>query len=109
MGERVQLHLHLHVLYSNEDARNEVDAERRYRWLQRRMAMIRDYIGVHMTSSTIQDSGLLHYLHEGINRTGMSFREFVYSEEGRKLAERYDILSEYAPATMIEKFKNHFE
>jgi hypothetical protein len=97
------------TLYSNEDAKSKIDAERRYRWLQRRIAIIRDYVGVHMTSNTIQNSGLLHYLREGVHRTGMSFREFAYSEEGKKLAERYDILSEYAPATIIEKFKQHFE
>ena len=77
------------TLYDNDDAKSEVDAERRYRWLQRRMSMIRDYAGVHMTSNTIQNSGLLHYLQEGVHRTGMSFREFVYSDEGKKLAERY--------------------
>lgn len=97
------------TLYSNEDAKSEVDAARRYRWLQRRMTMIRDYIGVHMTSNTIQNSGFLHYLREGVNKTGLSFRDFVYSEEGQKLAERYDILSEYAATTVIEKFKQYFK
>lgn len=97
------------TLYTNEDAKNEVDVERRYRWLQRRMAMIRDYIGVYMTSNAIQNSGLLHYLQEGVHRSGMTFREYAYSKEGRKLAERYDILSEYAPVTIIEKFKKYFE
>ena len=97
------------TLYSNDDAKNELDAERRYRWLQRRLMMIRDYTGVPMTSNTIQNSGLLHYLQDGVNRTGMSFREYAYSEEGKRLAMRYDILSDYAPATLIEKFKQYFE
>ena len=97
------------TLYDNDNAKSEVDAERRYRWLQRRLTIIRDYIGVPMTSNTIQNSGLLHFLKEGVHRTGMSFRDYAYSEEGKKLAMRYDILSEYASVTIIEKFKQYFE
>jgi hypothetical protein len=97
------------TLYTNDDAKSEIDAERRYRWIQRRLAIIRDYIGVPMTSSALQNSGLLHYLRMGIQRTGQSFREYAYSEEGKQLAMRYDILSEYASITLIEKFKHYFE
>lgn len=97
------------TLYNNDDAKNEVDAERRYRWLQRRLTIIRNYIGIPMTSSAIQNSGLLHYLREGAHRTGMSFREYSYSPEGKQLAMRYDIMSEYASVTLIEKFKQYFE
>lgn len=97
------------TLYTNDDAKSEIDAERRYRWLQRRLNMIRKWVDVPMTSGTIQNSGLLHYLREGIYRTGMSFREYAYSEEGKQLAMRYDILSEYASVTLIEKFRRYFE
>ena len=97
------------TLYSNEDAKSEVDAERRYRWLQRRLTMIRNYVGIPMTSNSIQNSGLLHCLQEGVHRTGMSFREYAYSEEGKQLALRYDILSDYASVTLIDKFKQYFE
>jgi hypothetical protein len=97
------------TLYTNDDAKNEVDAERRYRWIQRRLTIIREYSGIPMTSGTIQNSGLLHYLRMGVHKTGMSFREYVYSEEGKQLAMRYDILSEYAAITLIEKFKQYFE
>lgn len=97
------------TLYTNDNIKNEADVERRYRWIQRRLMIIRKYTGVQMTPNTIQNSGLLHYLQEGVCRTGMSFRDFAYSEEGRKLAMKYDMLSEYAPATLIEKFKKYFE
>lgn len=97
------------TLYTNDDAKSEIDAERRYRWLQRRLNMIRKWVDVPMTSGTIQNSGLLHYLREGVCRTGMSFREYAYSEEGKQLAMRYDILSEYASVTLIEKFRRYFE
>lgn len=97
------------TLYTNENIKNEADVERRYRWIQRRLMIIRKYTGVQMTPNTIQNSGLLHYLQEGVCRTGMPFRDFAYSEEGRKLAMKYDMLSEYAPVTLIEKFKKYFE
>lgn len=97
------------TLYDNENAKSEIDAERRYRWLQRRLTIIRNYVGVPMTSGTLQNSGLLHYLREGVRRTGLTFREYAYSEEGKQLAMRYDILSEYASITLIEKFKQYFE
>ena len=97
------------TIYTNDDVKSEIDIERRYRWLQRRLAMIRKWVDVPMTSSSLQNSGLLHYLREGIHKTGMSFREYAYSEEGKQLAMRYDILSEYASVTLIEKFKRYFE
>jgi hypothetical protein len=97
------------TLYENDNAKDETDAERRFRWVQRRLAIIRDYVGVPMTSGTIQTSGMLHCLQRGIAETGMSFREYIFSDAGKALARRYDYYSELYATTLVEKFKKYFE
>lgn len=97
------------TLNSNEDPNNELDMERRFRWLQRRLYIISQYFDVPLTVGGIQDSGLLYYIKEGMQETNLSFRKFLYSDKGRKLAARYDVYSEHAPSILIEKFKMHFE
>ena len=97
------------TLYDNSNAKDEADAERRFRWVQRRLMIFKDYVGVPMTSGSIQTSGLLHHLKEELAETGMSFREFICSERGRDLAKRYDYYSNLYTTSMIEKFKKYFE
>lgn len=97
------------TLYDNSNAKDETDAERRFRWVQRRLKIIKDYVGVPMTSGSIQNSGLLHFLQQGVAETGMSFREFVCSEQGKELAKRYDYYSALYTTSLIDKFKYYFE
>ena len=97
------------TLYDNSNAKDEADAERRFRWVQRRLKLIKDYVGVPMTSGSIQTSGLLHFLQQGVDKTGMSFRDFVCSERGKELAKRYDYYSALYTTSLIDKFKSYFE
>ena len=97
------------TLYDNSNAKDEADAERRFRWAQRRLAIMRDYIGIPMTSGSIQNSGLLHCIQQEVSETGMPFREFVISERGKALAKRYDYYSDLYAISIVEKFKRFFE
>lgn len=101
--------LRCNTLNTNADSHNELDMERRFRWLQRRLYIVSQYFDIPLTVGAIQDSGLLHHIKIGMEESGLPFRKYLYSDEGRKLAERYDIFSEHAPSILIEKFKMHFE
>ena len=96
------------ALSSNSDWNNEADLERRYRFLLRRVALISKDLGVKISPTGLQSSGLLWHLQQGVKETGMTFREFVKSDKAGELARRYDIFSEYYGQILFEKFEQYF-
>lgn len=95
-------------LSNNDNPDDKADVERRYRFIQRRLALISGDLGVKLTSGGIQTSGLLWHLQQGVKETGLTFREFVKTEQARELARRYDILSEFYGQILLEKFEKYF-
>lgn len=96
------------ALSANDDPTDEQDLERRFRFIQRRLLLISKDIGVQLTSSGLQTSGLLHHLRQGVEESGMTFREYVKTREAKNLARRYDIMSELYGQILVEKFEKYF-
>lgn len=97
------------ALSDNSNWNDEQDAERRYRFVQRRLSLISQDLGVRLTSGGIQSSGLLWHLQQGVKETGLTFREYVKTEAAGELARRYDIFSEYYGQILLEKFEQYFK
>lgn len=97
------------ALSDNSDYNNPQSVERRYRFIQRRLLLINKDLGVQLKASGLQASGLLHYIRLGMEETGLSFREFIKSEQARKLAQRYDIKSELYSQIIQDKLGQYFE
>lgn len=97
--------LRANALSSNSDWNNEGDMERRYRFLLRRLTLISKDLGVKISPTGLQSSGLLWHLQQGIKETGMTFREFVKTNRARELAKRYDIMSDLYAQILLEKFE----
>lgn len=97
------------ALSDNSNWNDEQDAERRYRFVQRRLSLISQDLDVKLTSGGIQSSGLLWHLQQGVKETGLTFREYVRTEQAGKLARRYDIFSEYYSQILLEKFEQYFK
>lgn len=93
------------ALSSNSDWNSEGDMERRYRFLLRRLALISKDLGVKISPTGLQSSGLLWHLQQGMKETGMTFREFIRTEAAGELARRYDILSVYHAQILQDKFE----
>ena len=96
------------ALSDNGDPTDEQDLERRFRFIQRRLLLISKDIGVQLTSGGIQTGGLLHHLRQGVEESGLKFREYVKTKEAKDLARRYDILSELYSQMLIDKFEEYF-
>lgn len=96
------------ALSDNSDYNDPQSVERRYRFIQRRLLLINKDLGVQLKASGLQASGLLHYIRLGMEEMGLSFREFVKSEQAKKLAQRYDIRSELYSQILIDKFEQYF-
>ena len=97
------------ALSDNSNYNDEQSVERRYRFVQRRLHLISNDLGVKLTSGGIQSSGLLWHIQQGVKETGLTFREFVKIKRATELARRYDIWSEYYSQILLEKFEQYFD
>ena len=97
-------------LSDNDNQDSKEDQERRYRWVQRRLILISKDLGIRVTSGSLQNSGLLYHLQQGVKETGLEFREFTKTKQAESLARRYDILSEeFYAQILLDKFSMYFE
>ena len=95
-------------LSASDNPNSEGDLGRRFRFIQRRLMLISEDLGVQLNPGGIQTSGLLHCLKEGVEASGLSFREYVKTDEAKALAKRYDIYSDFAPQMLVDKFEQYF-
>lgn len=96
------------ALSSNSDPGNEQDAERRFRYIQRRLYLISKDLDVKLTSGSIQSGGLLWNLKNAVVESGLAFRDYVKTEDAREIAKRYDIMSEFYSQILVDKFDKFF-
>ena len=97
------------VLSDNANYNNKADIERRYRWVQRRLILMSQDLGIKLTAGGLQASGLLYHIKLCVKEMGLGFREFVKTDACRELAQRYDIRSEFYAQVLVEKFGQYFE
>lgn len=96
-------------LSDNSNINNSDDVNRRYRFIQRRLMLISQDLGISLTSGSVQDSGFLHYIKEGVENSGLSFLEYIKTEECKYLARRYDLYTDLYVQIVKEKFHKYFE
>lgn len=96
-------------LSDNDDITNASDIERRYRFCQRRLMLISKDLGINITSGSIQESGFLHYIKEGILRSGLDFLQYIKTEECKTLARRYDLYTDLYVQIVKDKFFKYFQ
>jgi hypothetical protein len=96
-------------LSDNDNPKDPRDAERRYRWAQRRLQLINKDLGYNLTSGALNNSGLLWHLQQKVKEMGMSFREFTKTNEALEIARKYGILSEFFSQILWEKFSQYFK
>ena len=71
--------------------------------------LISQDLGISLTSGSVQDSGFLHYIKEGVKNSGLSFLEYIKTEECKYLARRYDLYTDLYVQIIKEKFYQYFE
>ena len=96
-------------LSDNDNPQDPRDAERRYRWAQRRLALINKDLGYNLTSGALSNSGLLWHLQQKVKEMGMDFREFTKTNEALEIARKYGILSVYYSQILWDKFEQYFQ
>lgn len=82
--------------------------DRRFRWIYRKIKIYRDYVGMPwLTMKIISNSGFAHYLQQGMEETGLDIREFLKTDNGKELANRYGYTSQYAIDNLTQKYKDY--
>lgn len=97
-------------LYKERDnALGALDSEdRRFRWIYRKIQIFRDHVGMPwLTMKIIGNSGFAHYLKLGMDRTGLGLKDFLKTEEGKELMNRYGYNSQYAVDNIVHKYKDY--
>lgn len=96
------------VITVNDNIKDQKVKERRFRWMQRRMQIINDFLGLSLTPSSILDSGLLYEIRKGMELNGLTFRKYIATQEACELSQRYGIYSKFYQVTLVDKFKTYF-
>lgn len=77
----------------------------RFRWIYRKIMIVREYVGLpNMSMKTLQGSGMLHYIKQGMERTGLGLREFLNTKSGEKIMEQYGFVNENRVNVVYDKF-----
>lgn len=77
----------------------------RFRWVYRKIMIIREYVGLpNMSMKTLQGSGMLHYIKQGMERTGLGLREFLSTKSGEKIMGQYGFVNENRVNVVYDKF-----
>ena len=78
----------------------------RFRWVYRRIQNYRKHLDIPiLTMKTLQASGLLHELQQGMNANNCSMREFLATDKGRALAIQYGYKLDYYIDVISDKYK----
>ena len=97
-------------LYKERDnALGELDSEdRRFRWIYRKLQIFRDHVGMPwLTMKINQNSGFAHYLKLGMDKTGLGIKEFLKTDQGKELMNRYGYQSQFAVDNVVHKYKDY--
>lgn len=94
-------------LYKERDNAHALDSEDKFfRWVYRRIMNFRDHLGIQgLTMKNISTSGMAHYLRLGMAETGLELKEFLKTNEGQKLMDKYNYFSEFRTDNVIHKYK----
>lgn len=96
-------------LYKERDnSRGVLDTEdKRFRYIYRKIQVVRSYLGMpHLTMKLIASSGFVNALRDYINETNLGVKEFLQTEQGERLMERYNFNSKFRVDNIIHRYAN---
>ena len=95
-------------LYKERDNAHAIDSNDKYfRWVYRKVQNFREHVGIPgLTMKNIHISGMYHYLCQGMQETGLDLKNFLRSENGKNLADKYGFHSESYVDNLTHRFKD---
>ena len=98
-------------LYKERDNAHAMDSDDKFfRWVYRKIMNLRTHVGIQgLTMKNITTSGMCYYLREGMNETGLDLKEFLRTEMGENLMDKYNYFSEYRIDNVTHRYKQLVE
>ena len=95
-------------LYKERDNAYAVDSnDKAFRWVYRKIQNFRNHVNIPgMTMKNIHLSGMYHYLCQGMQDTGLDLRNFLKSEDGKALAQKYGFHSDSYIDNLTHRFRD---
>ena len=98
------------IYKERSNARGVDTDDSRFRYFYRRIQIYRDYLGIpSLTMKNISASGLWYYLNCGMNETGLDLRNFLRTQQGKKLAAIYGFSEDYYLENICSKYEQYME
>jgi len=93
-------------LFKERDNTYAADSDdRRFRAVYRKIQVIRDYVGIkELTMKGLSAAGFLHSLKICLSESGLGLKEFLQTEQGEKLMNRYGYASVYRIDNIIHRY-----
>lgn len=93
-------------LFKDRDNTHAADSDdRRFRAVYRKILVIKNYVGIkELTMKGIAVAGFLHYLRISLNKSGLALKDFLRTEAGEKLMDRYGYESEYRIDNIVHRY-----
>lgn len=93
-------------LFKERDNTYAADSDdRRFRAVYRKIQVIRDYIGIkELTMKGLAAAGFLYYLRICLSESSLGLKEFLQTEQGEKLMNRYGYASAYRIDNIIHRY-----
>ena len=94
------------IYKERSNARGASTEDAKFRFIYRRIQILRDYLGISsLTMKNISASGLWYYLNKGMKETGLDLRSFLRTESGEELAIRYGFSKDYYLENICAKYE----
>jgi hypothetical protein len=94
-------------VYKERDNAHAADSDDKFfRWVYRRIMSCRKFIGIdNLTMKNLQTAGMTYYLKQGMENTGLGIKEFLLTETGQKLMDKYNYFSEHRVDNVVARYK----
>lgn len=104
---RVKKLIGTNKLYKERDNAHTVDSDDKFfRWVLRKIMNYKKHVGIDsLTMKNLQTAGMTYYLKQGMESTGLGLKEFLLTESGAKLMDKYNYFSEFRIDNVVARYK----
>ena len=93
-------------LYKERDNAHAMDSDdKNFRWVYRKIRNARRHVGIDsLTMKNLAAAGLVYYLRKGMEQTGLELKQFLLTEMGEKIMDKYGYNSDFRVVNIINRF-----
>ena len=104
---RVKKMFGINKLYKERDNAYAADSDDRFfRWVYRKCINYKKHLSIDsLTMKNLQTAGMTYYLKQGMEKANLGLKEFLLTEAGAKLMDKYNYFSEHRIDNVIARYK----